>query len=88
MDTKCDVIILTEIGARNLGVMLNLFPNYTFHYVRPHANNYGGVGINTHNSLLNVVMMDDSMLTRNVIVQNVISKTFLLNLCTMEFRIP
>ena len=44
METKFDVIILTEIGARNLSVVLNLFPNYTFHYVRPHKNNYGGVG--------------------------------------------
>ena len=43
--------------------MLNLFPNYTFHYVRPH-NNYGGVGIYTHNSLLNVVTMDDLKLTK------------------------
>ena len=64
METKFDVIILTEIGARNLSVVLNLFPNYTFHYVRPHKNNYGGVGIYTHNSLLNVVMMDDLMLTK------------------------
>ena len=64
METKFDVIILTEIGARNLSVVLNLFPNYAFHYVRPHNNNYGGVGIYTHNSLLNVVMMDDLMLTK------------------------
>ena len=52
------------MGARNLSVVLNLFPNNTFHYVRPHKNNYGGVGIYTHNSLLNVVMMDDLMLTK------------------------
>ena len=61
METKFGVIILTEIGARNSSVVLNVFPNYTFHYVRPHNNNYGGVGIYTHNSLLNVVMMDDLM---------------------------
>ena len=59
METKFDVMILTEIGARNLSVVLNLFPNHTFRYLRPHVNNYGGVGIYTHNSLLNVVIMDD-----------------------------
>ena len=64
MVTKFDVIILTEVGARNLSVVLNLFPNYTFHYVRPHKNNYGGVGIYTHNSLLNSVMMNDLMLIK------------------------
>ena len=65
METKFDVIILTEIGARNLSVVLNLFPAYTFHYVRPQNNNYGGVGIYTHNSLLNVVMMEDMVLTKS-----------------------
>ena len=65
METKFDVIILTEIGARNLSVVLNIFPNYSFHYVRPHDNNYGGVGIYTHDSLLNVVLRDDVMLTKS-----------------------
>ena len=49
METKFDVINLTEIGARNLSAVLNLFPNYTFHYVRPHKNNYGCVAIYTPN---------------------------------------
>ena len=50
METKFDVII---------------FPAYTFHYVCPQNNNYGGVGIYTHNSLLNVVMMEDLLLTKS-----------------------
>ena len=65
METKFDVIILTEIRARNLSVALNLFPNYNFHYMRPHNNNYGGVGIYTHDSLLNVILGDDLMLTKS-----------------------
>ena len=64
METKFDVIILTEIGARNLSVVINLFQNYNFHYLRPHNNNYGGVGIYTHDSLLNV-LRDDVMLTKS-----------------------
>ena len=47
METKFDVIILTEIGARSLSAVLNIFPNYTFHYVRPHNDKYAGVGIYT-----------------------------------------
>ena len=65
METKFDVIILTEMSARNLSVVLNLFPNYDLQYVRPHNNNYGGVGIYTHDSLLNVVLRDDLMLTKS-----------------------
>ena len=65
METKFDVIILTDIGAGNLSVVLNLFPNYIFHYGRPHNNNYGGIGIYTHDSLLNVVLRDDMMLTKS-----------------------
>ena len=65
MERKFDVIILTEIGARNLSVVLNLFQNYNFHYVLPHNNNYGGVGIYTHDSLLNIVLRDDVMLTKS-----------------------
>ena len=64
METKFDVIILSELSARNSSVVLNIFSNYTFHYVRPHNNTYGVVGIYTHNSLSNFVMMDDLMLTK------------------------
>ena len=65
METKFDVIILTEIGARNLSVVLNLFQNYNFHYVQPHSNNYGSVGIYTHDSLLNVVLRYGILLTKS-----------------------
>ena len=46
METKFSIIIFTEIGT---SIVLNLFPTYTFHYVRPQNNNYRCVGICTHN---------------------------------------
>ena len=64
METKFNIIILSEIGARNLSVVLNRFTTYTFHYVRPQNNNYAGVGSYAYNSLLNVSMMDDLVLTK------------------------
>ena len=39
MEAKFGVIIMTEIGARNLSALLNLFPKYNFHHVWPHNNN-------------------------------------------------
>ena len=45
--------------------MLNLFLNYNFHHVWRDNNNYGGVGIYTHDSLLNVFLRDDFMLTKS-----------------------
>ena len=65
MEAKFDEIIPNEISTRNLSVMLNIFPNYNFHYVWPHNNNYWGVGIYWHDSLLNVVMVGDLMLTKS-----------------------
>ena len=64
METKFDVLILTEMGARKFSVVLNIFPNNTFHYVRPHNDNFEGVVIHAHNSVLNVVMIDDLMLIK------------------------
>ena len=35
LNTKFHVIVLTEIGARNLSLVEHLMPDYTFHYVVP-----------------------------------------------------
>ena len=59
LKTKFDIIILTEIGARNLTLVENLLPNYDFYFVKPCGNNYGGVGIYMSKSLLNVAVLND-----------------------------
>ena len=59
LKTEFHVIILTEIGSRNLTVVEKIFPNYTcFHKIRQ-RNNWGGVGIYIHNSLSNVGLLDE-----------------------------
>ena len=41
-----DIILLTEIGARNLNFAVNFMEEYDFFYVQPSWGNfYGGVGI-------------------------------------------
>ena len=59
LKTEFRIIILTEIGSRNLTVVEKLFPNYTFFHKIPHKNNWGGVGIYVHNSLSNVGLLDE-----------------------------
>ena len=64
LNANFDIIILTEIGARNLSVVHNLFHNYTFHFVQPRNNNFGGVGIYTRNSLMDVAVVEDIVLKK------------------------
>ena len=45
LETKFDIIVLKEIGTRNIAVVKHLYENYEFHYVLPSNNLYGGVGI-------------------------------------------
>ena len=53
------VIILTEIGTRNVTVTKKMFPNYTFFHKIPNKNNWGGVSIYVHNSIANVGLLDE-----------------------------
>ena len=45
LETKFDIIVLTEIVTRNIELVKHLFDNYELHYVLPLNNLYGGVGI-------------------------------------------
>ena len=45
LETKFDIIVLTEIGTRNIELVKHLFDNFEFHYVLALNNLYGGVGI-------------------------------------------
>ena len=42
---RFDVLVLTEIGARNIDLTVNLFDDYNFLYILPDKNVYWGVGI-------------------------------------------
>ena len=54
LKTKFDIIVLTEIGTRNIGLVKHLFENYEFHYVLALDNLYGGVGIYFNKDIQNL----------------------------------
>ena len=45
LETRFEVIILTEKGARNISLVEDLFPGYLFRYETPADNLFGGVGM-------------------------------------------
>ena len=45
LKTKFDIIVLTEIGTRNIGFVKHPSENHEFHYALALDNLYGGVGI-------------------------------------------
>ena len=58
LKTKFEVIVLTEIGTKNISVVENLIPDYNFNYVLPTKNKCGGIGIYTSDLLTNVTVLD------------------------------
>ena len=59
LNTRFNVIVLTEIGVKNFSVVDKLIPGYNFHYILPAKSNCGGVGIYTCKALTNVAVKDD-----------------------------
>ena len=61
---KFQVILLAEIGARNLCTVEHLLPYYYFYHVIPKSNMFGGVGIYISDELQDVSVMDELKLIR------------------------
>ena len=59
LEMEFDVIILTEIGARNISTVENLMEGYDFHYVLPIDNMYEGVGIYLSENITNIQILND-----------------------------
>ena len=55
---KFEVILLTEIAAKNISGVENFIPDYNFNYVLPTKINVVGVGIYTSDLLTNVTVLD------------------------------
>ena len=53
------MLLRWQIGSKNISVVEKLIPNYNFHYMLLAKNQCGGVGINTPDSLTNVVVMEE-----------------------------
>ena len=53
---RFDVLVLAEIGARNIDISANLFDDYNFLCILPDKNAYGGVAIYVSDSLNDVFL--------------------------------
>ena len=58
-----DIIVITEIGAKNIDLATNILENYTFYNVLPISNRYGGVGVYIRNTITNVIIREDLVST-------------------------
>ena len=56
--SRFDVLVLTEIGARNIDLTVNFFGGYNFLYILPDKNVYGGVGIYVSDSLNDIFLIN------------------------------
>ena len=65
LDCRFDILILTEIGSRNISVVETLLPGYAFHHVTPINNMYGGIGIYVSNDVENFSVLHDLSLTKD-----------------------
>ena len=74
-----NVIILSEIGARNISSMEHLIPDFTFHYVLPIGNNYGGIGIYLSNEISNVCIMEELSLKKSCACSNCNFESLFIN---------
>ena len=59
MTTKFDVVVLTEIGAKNITLVENLLPGYKFYYIIPDKNKCGGVGIYMRDTIDSITPIED-----------------------------
>ena len=64
LEMEFDIIILTDIGARNISTVENLMEGYDFHYVFQIDNMYGGVGIFLSENVINIQILNDIKLCK------------------------
>ena len=65
LGNEFDIIVLTEIGSRNLSTVEHLFAGYVFFYVTPDVNFYGGVGIYISEKMENVYIDEHISITKS-----------------------
>ena len=64
LETKFDIIILSEIGVYNIPLYDNLFEGFVFHYITPINNRKGGIGVYFSSSISNLVIKDEMSLKK------------------------
>ena len=65
LGNEFDIIVLTEIGSRNISTVEHLFAGYVFFYVTPDVNFYGGVGIYISEKMENVYIDEHLSITKS-----------------------
>ena len=65
LQTNFDVIVLTEIGARNISRVEHLLDHYEFLYTLPKRNMYGGVGIYLSKDKTNVNILNKTCICKS-----------------------
>ena len=58
-ETDVDIVVLTEIGSRNIDLVKPLLNDDDFYCVAPLKNMYGGVGIDVSSNINNVRVLDN-----------------------------
>ena len=71
LETDFDIVVLTEIGSRNIDLVKHLLNDYDFYYVTPLNNMYGGVGIYVSSNINNVLVLDNIAVEKTCLCQNV-----------------
>ena len=59
LDTRYNIIVLIEIGSRNLSTVEHVMDHYDFHYVQPSDNMFGGVGIFINQTISEIHILCD-----------------------------
>ena len=64
LEADFDIIVLTEIGSRNVDTVKYLLDSHKFYYAAPLNNMYGGAGIYVSNNITEVETLDNIALTK------------------------
>ena len=87
LGNESDIIVLAEIGSRNISTVEHLFGGYVFFYVIPDVNCYGGVDIYVSEKMENVYIDEHLSIINHVIVSNVKQKVFLWDLFIIMYHL-
>ena len=70
LETDVDILVVTEIGSRNIDSVKHLLNDCDFCYVTPINNMYGGVGIYVSSNINNVQVLDNIAVEKTCLCPN------------------
>ena len=84
LETDFDIVVLTEIGSRNIDLVKHLLNDYDFYYVTPLNNMYGGVGIYVSSNINNVLVLDNIAVEKTCLCPKCEIESLFLNFSYMN----